>query len=536
MKEKISKPKNEKAEKVAGYILLCFFAAFGPCFFVPMDIFLSNADEIAFPLKPLAAVMWIVTLSVFAVLFLVCVLTKGKANDIFRAAVFGISLGLYIQGNFLAVNMGTLDGSSYEVPVWKAAVNAVIWLLILATPFVILIKFPKIFNRVVSYIPAAIILIQILALGASAYLNACGYPENVLTEVFKGDTRWINTTANLNVYGKDKDLIVIVADMYDSFCFDSAVADEPESVSEFDGFTYYTNTVGRFSFTPKSFSYILTANGNEEYRDRTFFETAAENYRTNYYCDTVYPPASVLADYSDNIIRRKITLDESRGYANGIYKISLFRCVPEVFKPLFRSVGDIKKELELNSIRDIDLANDVTEYPYYLLEFYNTIPRELKTVDEDVFKLIYMNGIHSPRNVTRDLESVPESAGISPEESAVAVNKILNEYLRILKDNGIYDSCEIIIMADHGIYNGNKFPLLMYKPAHQTETGIKISNAPISYEDIFPTLVMLAGGEPNGRTIFDIGEGEKRARYFEQTNEYITDNIKEDPQNQELVF
>ena len=527
------KTKNAKSNGVLSYIALCFFAAFGVCFFVPVDIYMSNAGDIMFPMQPLLLFMGLITLAVFAVLFLICRFTPpGRVNNIFRAIVFGVSTAFYIQGNFLAVNMGQLDGSRYDLSAWKAAINIVIWLLILAVPFFILIKFPKIFDNVMLYASAAIILIQLLALGFSAYINLT---QNMFNRrvIIEGNTRWACTTADLDVYSKNKNLIVIVTDMYDSFCFDSAVADEPDSVSEFDGFTYYANTVGKYEFTPQSFSYILTANGDKSYDDLTFFDTIAENFRAHYYCERNIPPSAMLSNYSDNILIKKISHDETRGYAGNIYKISFFRCMPEILKPFFQSSGDVRPELDPSVVNDVVLTNGFPEYNFHLRNFYDQIPRELQAVDEDVFKLIYTFGIHSPRTVTRDLEVVPESDAVTPEEAAIAVNKVLNEYLKILKDNGMYDNSEIIIMADHGIYFRDKFPLLMYKPAHQTETGIKISNAPISYDEMFPTLVMLAGGEPNGRTIFDIAEDEERERYFASTDEYITGNIKEDPQYDE---
>ena len=526
-KDRSAKAVNAAAERTAGNILLCFFAAFGVCFFTPMDIFFANADDIAFPFKPLAIVMGIVTLAVFAVLFLMCTLIKGRANKVFRAILFGAALAFYIQGNFLAINMGQLDGTKYEMPVWKAALNIVIWLAILAVPFIFLIKFPNIFDKVVSYVPGAIIVIQIVALVASFYLNVNNFSNESLEEVFHGDdTRWIHTVKDLDVYSENHNFIVIVADMYDSFYFDNAVAEEPDTVSEFDGFTYYTNTVGRFTITDPSIAYILSGSEENEYSNRTLFNILAENYRANYYSDPNIPPSSVLAEYSDNIVRKKITLGETYGYAKGIYKISFFRCMPEVLKPLFWSSGNLEKELDSKTVKRM-IIDGYPVYSYFIREFYDEMPRELQTVDEKVFKFMYMLGIHYPRTVTRDLEVVPESADISPAETAIAVNKILNEYLKMLKDNDMYDNSDIIIMADHGISDHNKFPMLMYKPAHQTETGIKISNAPISYEEMFPTLVMLAGGEPNGRTIFDIAEDEERVRHFETANEDFTGNIKD---------
>ena len=494
-----------------------------------MDIFLANAEDIAFPIKPLMIFMGLVTAAVFAALLLVCVLTRGKANGIIRAIVFGVSAAFYIQGNFLAVNMGLINGSKYELPVWKAALNIVIWLVILAAPFFILIKFPSIFDNVLSYVSMAIIVIQIIALAVSAFVNLQKYVEGSGSEIFDGDTRWINTALDIDTYSKNKNLIVILADEYDSFCFDSAIKDDPDSVSEFDGFTYYANTVGKYGFTDLSLRYIFAAD-KTAYRDHTFLKTVSENYKSNFYGDVVLISAAAVSKYSDNIILKKISLGDTRGYAGSIYKISFFRCMPEILKPFFQSDGDLGHELSSKTTDHLDLTNGVPEYSYDDLNFYNSMPRELKSTEDNVFKFFYILGLHNPRNVTRDLERAPGNSDVSIEDEAVAVNKIVNEYLKILKDNGMYDNSEIIFMADHGHYYDKKFPLLMYKPAHQTETGIKVSNAPISYDDIFPTFVMLAGGEPNGRTIFDIGEDEERVRYFGDTDIEVTGNIKHDPQ------
>ena len=529
-KDNSSEAKKAGSQKAASNIVLCFFASFGVFFFIPMDLFLANAGDIAFPLKPLAIFMGIVTLAVFAVLFLVCMLTKGKANNILRAIVLGTSTAFYIQGNFLAVNMGLLNGSEYDLPIWKAALNIAIWLVIMAIPFFILVKFPNVFDSAVSYIPAAILLIQIFTLCISPFLNMSKYGTGNIVEIFYGDTRWINTTASLDTYSENKNLIIILADEYCSFAFDDAIADDPDAVSEFDGFTYYTNTVGKFGLTYPSLGYIFTADKDASYSDLTFLETVSKNYKANFYCDTVVPPAQVFSKYSDNIILKKITLGETRGYASSIYRISFFRCMPEILKPLFWSSGDIGQELISKTAKKLDLTNGVSEYSYNNIDFYVSMPSELKSTDENVFKFLYIHGLHDPRTATRDLERAPENERVSTTDEAVAVNKIVNKYLKILKNNGVYDNSEIIFMADHGHYRDKKYLLLMYKPAAQTESGIKISNAPISYDDIFPTLVMLAGGEPNARTIFDIGENEERVRYYGENNEEITGNIKQDPQ------
>lgn len=521
--------KNKSSSKIASYIMLCFFAAFNICFFMPLDVFLANSEDIAFPIMPLCVSLGLVTLIAFALLLTCCLLIKGKANSVFRALIFGASMAFYIQGNFLAVNMGQLNGARYEVPVWRIILNIVIWLALLAAPFFILIKHAKIFENVISYIPAAVLLIQVVALSASAVINIPKYSTFAINTVIKGYARYFCTTTDMDLYSENKNLIIIVADEYDSFVFDKAVEEEPDSVSEFDGFTYYTNTVGKFDLTHISLAHIFTNSLTAEYDNRTLFRNLTGNFKTNFYNDTVTPPADVISRYSDNIVSRTVGKKDIVLYTGAIYKISFFRCMPNLLKPLFWSSGNIAQELSKNSQGNITLGDGLTEYGFTNVDFYNNMPRTLRTTDENIFKFFYTFGLHDPLTTTRDITTAGKGQDVTHEDVAVAVNKMINEYLRTLKEAGVYDNSEIIFMADHGHFDRKKYPLLMYKPANQTETGIKVSNAPISYDDIYPTLIMLSGGEPEARTIFDIAEDEERVRHFETTNVDIVGNIKQDP-------
>lgn len=521
--------KKALKQGLASYIMLCFFAAWNVCFYVPVDIYIANANEIEIPIKPLAACLGIVTAAVFAVLLLGCVFTKGKANKIFRAAIFGVSIAFYIQGTFLAVNMGELNGQKYALSFWKSALSIVVWLAVLAAAFVLVWKLPEEFDGLVGRVAAALIVVQIVALGISAYNNIPKYSFEELDYIFDGEYISYCSAKDFELYSKNKNVIIIVADEYDSYLFDSAIKEAPETVSEFDGFTYYTNAVGKYGLTDQSIAYI-TSGGTvgREYNDLTFFETAAENYKTNFYTITTIPPAHITRNYCDNIDTVKLSLRESMGYAKGVFQISFFRCMPEPLKPLFwfdgRNIGaDIKASLE----RKVEAKLNARLYDDDNLEFYKNLPRKLTSTDENVFKFIYIFGVHEPRNVTKELE--PTSGAMSsPEEGAIVVNKVLNEYLKVLKENGVYDNSEIIIMADHGLtWHLNKmYPLLMYKPANQTTTGITVSKAPISYEEMFPTFKMLVGAEPGGRTIFDIAEDEQRVRYFGEDNVEIAETEK----------
>lgn len=523
IKRKKEWEKSEKGKRTTANVMLCFFAAFNVCFFTPMDFYITNVSEIVFPLYPVAISAAIVFAAVFAVLYTVCALTRGKANDIFRLSIFAFSLAFYIQANFLSLNMGELDGRQYSVPIWKAALNIVIWLALLAAPFVVHKKKRELCGSIIYYVSAAIVAIQIFTLSYSAvmlYFNSDDeYKDSIIFSM--GSSRNVVTSKDLHTYNKDRNLIIILADEYDSFCYDYAVETDPDCVSEFDGFTYYRDTVGAYEYTRHATAYMFMNKAMfDAEEDETFFKTVKENFDSNIYFVPNYPSNNILGKYADNYIMRATTLEEVVNVDNSVYKIAFFRGMPEALKRLFFVAGD-------NICQMIETNSETSAYYPDNLSFYNNLPKTLSYSDNGQFKMIYLYGLHNPLNITPELKRVKNDE-VSHDDQAIALNKILNSYFRVLKDNGVYDSCEIILMADHGIRNETdaKFPLLMYKPAHQTETGIKISDAPISHDEVFATLVMLSGGEPNGPTIFDIAEDEERTRHFSATDEQITGSAK----------
>lgn len=514
---------------IVSYIMLCLFAAWNVCFFLPMDIYAANADDIKIPVKPLALCLGIVTLAVFAVALLICIFTKGKANSIICAAIFGVSLAFYIQGNFLAVDMGEMNGERYTLSFWKTALSIAVWLVIMIGVFVLRHKLPEEFEGIVPRIAAALFIVQFAALGISAFKGLQKYDADMQEIILTGESMPYFSKKNMELYSENKNVIIILADAYDSHLFDKTLSGSPETLSEFDGFTYYTNALGRYPSTDIAFAHFTSGSGVEkQYKDTLFFESSTKNFKGNFYSAHDIPPVSVLDDFYDNTGYVTLSLGESMMYTKDIYRLAFFRCMPEPLKPLLwfdaqNMGGDITQRLESKITKEAGSGL----YSSDNLDFYNSLPRELETTDENVFKFFYILGVHAPRTVTKNLERAAKDEYIEAEDEAIAVNKIVNEYLKILKDNGVYDNSDIVFMADHGYSDfDKKYPLFMYKPANQTEKGIKISKAPISYDELFPTFKMLVGAEPGGQTIFDIAEDEQRVRTFGFYDEKVTETEK----------
>jgi len=102
--------------------------------------------------------------------------------------------------------------------------------------------------------------------------------------------------------------------------------------------------------------------------------------------------------------------------------------------------------------------------------------------------------------------------------------KIIKEYLEQLKSVGACDDSTIIITADHGEYKGRfdkpQTCLLMVKESGaDTTKPIKISQAQVSHENIFPTVIKAIGGEYTkyGKALDEVTEEENVKRYTYNT-------------------
>ena len=514
-----SQPKPEKRS-------LCLLAALSLVFnfalFSPVDFYLNNIVDIGltymivmYACLPVAAVL-------FIAVFLTLRLTRRKAHIIALAVTTGLNLALYVQGNFMTQGMQTLDGESYYVHPVRAILDLLLWAVLLALPFLIYKKKQESFRFFILLISGAVLAVEIAALLFTTVQIMTGKKAGLFN--FTPDTYIYSCDLeNEFTYSTEKNLIVIIPDEYDSYAFDYASAVSPETVSSFDGFTYYNNTIGMYQYTKQGVCNIFTGSlcGDENKRSEVFekgcfFDSIPEEYNVEFYSDKDFLPDDVKKKYSDNYIESELTAGDLFCIGSVFYDLTLYRTLPDIAKrPFWMYSGDLSSKLSAGKTY---LADN--------LSFYNSLPKKLELTDKPCVKVIYIQGLHSPRTINSELERVAEN--VEPQEAAIAVNKVLSKYFDLLKSSGVYDNSDIILLADHGHRPnyGARYPLLMIKRAGDTEKGIRTSSAPISYADICPTLRSLVGDESyEGSTVFDIPEGIKRERYFAALDETTTEDV-----------
>ena len=89
------------------------------------------------------------------------------------------------------------------------------------------------------------------------------------------------------------------------------------------------------------------------------------------------------------------------------------------------------------------------------------------------------------------------------------------EYINQIKESGSYDDSTIIIMTDHGT-GRNAQPIFFMKEPHETHDVMHENNAPITYEELMPTIVELLGEDYSvfGQSFHEFKQDEVRHRVF----------------------
>lgn len=495
------------------------FFSFNILFFAPLEIYLGNMNDISVPLK---YVLWGIaplTVAVTAILFFLLYKTKEKYFYTAVSVVWGLGLAFYIQGNFLQINSAQLDGTEQRAGGVSCIINLLIWLVILAVPHLIQ-KFKRdIFPNAVNISSLAIVAIEVLVLILGCWQAAENDVDGRVIEMLSGDNYdYYLSQDDQYEFSTDHNIILILTDEYDSFCFEEAVKNDPQAAEGFKDFTFYSNTIGVFGGSSPSITNIFTGSHTDmDFSNETLFETLETNgYSVQMFASKEIFSRYIFQKYADNYAEYSLEATDLININKCIYSLAFYKYMPVVFKePFHLDSRDISKMTSSSSAY-------YHIYDFNNLAFYNTIGTDVTYTDTKCFKYIYLFGLHPVRTTSKDLIDHGNTQ-VSKEECAEAVNKILCAYLEKLRENGVYDNSDIIIMADHGCKDNDwgKYPTLLIKRSGESFDKMNVSDVPVSYDDMYPTLLYLAGDESSEGTVFDLKEGE-RTRYFAQTDEYIT--------------
>ena len=302
------------------------------------------------------------------------------------------------------------------------------------------------------------------------------------------------TFENLNVLGSGHNVVVFVIDRFDWEYYEGARGIAPEIFYNLDngGFTYFNDSISLYPRTFPSIAYMVTGVKND-------FSMSRNDYFQAAYGGSEFMRALYNAGYDINIYT-----DSYYGYTNAAFMANYAQ--------------NAKNNQEGYAACSTDMK-----------QIYSCITDNGMTVGEGKksYKLIHLSGTHLPLAYDENFNPLPSG---DPNKSNPTIGlrtsfAIINHYIDEMKRLGVYENSTIIITGDHpSIGSDSAVPLrwahvtpLFVKPSSRSSGELRISEAPVTHEDLFAT-VLKSEGFGNyasfGRSVFDVPETEKRDRLY----------------------
>lgn len=473
------------------------------CIFGPLELYVTNQSEIWFDLENMLIIISLISGVAIVALSGIGCLLRGKLRDLYSALLFNITLCMYIQGNFLNLNYGVLDGRTI---VWSdystyAVINTAIWVIAMVGLLLLKKIKPEFFRRMAKAVSAFIIAVQVLTLGILVIGG------NVLDEEGGGQL----TVDHITEVGKKDNIIVFVLDTFEEPLMDSLMETDGEHYHQlFSDFTQFTDCAaggattaaampilinGKYYTDTQSYGDYLTASFNSD----ALYSTLKENkYTVDLYTDSAYVRPCVNG-YVDNYIIGKGSPSSYWGLTAKYSEFTLFKYMPHILKQFFWLYS-----------AELGQYQPDTNYTTDDAEFYHVISSNgLQVVGDNCFKLFHLAGGHYPYKINEFAQSDAASTRMQQVKGNLY---IVEEYIRQMKACGVYDDALIIITSDHGDSEHYSAPILFVKG--RGTNGIFTENdAPVSHIDLHPTLFSYLGMK-KGDSFFDIPQTEQRDRLF----------------------
>ncbi len=530
-----------KKELSKSLIMNTIFLAFTLCIYAPLELYLSNHNEFWFSLS----LFYWIPLFFGAIAALAAIILgynlKGRLAILFEALLFSLGMSSYIQGNFLNLNIGVMNGADVEWAKYQSnfVINAIIWIAIFLIVFTVACKATPHFKKFSFYISTLFTLTQLVSLAALLIPYISSENPSPKASMFVSDR-------GLYELGEEENIVIFLLDMFDDNYFKSILETEPDIKTELDGFTYFSNFTGSYSTTVFSLAHLSTGKyfhneaaasawANEVSNGRIYFDELIDNdYQLNVYTNLPLCFPNRVLENVENYEYAPWEISNKLHFTYDIYQLVMCKYFPNAIKPYIWMTGN-----EFNYWRQYK-----SDYKAYngdndnVLFYHNLLQNEISVQGSPKqYKFIHLMGSHYPYDVDENANPVNSDDNVTGAECARGVLRIVNNYLENMKQLNCYDNTSIVIMADHGYYWDGVLsnPVFLVKPKASHGT-LEINTAPTCQGDFAPTILDLTdlnADSTYGKSVFDIPEGSQRERLFYQY--YLKEPMDPDNGNRRLI-
>lgn len=473
------------------------------------ELYFNNSGEFWFTFGQMAGTVLPAFAAAVVVLLLIGLVLPSRIRYIYLVLLFAVGIAMYIQGNILRTDFGLLNGE--DIP-WEEfstdnTISIIMWLVIIVGVLLFALLKKRLFCSVMPYVSMGICLVLTIT------LITVGLPS--LSQEKK--TQGVLTKKGEFELSEKENTVVFLLDAMDIAYTQSYFETHPEALEALDGFTLFSNTVGAYGYTMVAVPHIMT--GQTYLNEQPYKEYMEAAYSQSPLLDALekqgyeifmYDDKSLLAAFEryDNYEMLESFIGDKVGFLRDLSKLVAFRYAPQPAKKQFEVYSAILNPYETTVSQDLPFSasNDP--------EFYSDMKAQGLNVEGEKPKFHYYHlfGAHPPYTMDengRFLENASKTQQIS------GTWHIVLEYIDQMKEAGIYNSSNIVVLSDHGHDSDRVFPTLMIKRAGDAGE-MKVSDAPISYlENLMPTLVDLVDGDgvTDEKNAFLVPENLDETRY-----------------------
>lgn len=505
----------------AACVTLIFFGAFESLAFAGNAMSYDHRD-IWLPLALLA-------LGVFAAGTFLLPLLKGRVFRYSVTAVFALTLCGYLQSMLMNGSLGLLNGDGLQLSVGAILLNSLIWIAVFVGCFAVQQLSRPLWRGLLRYGALALAVMQLTSVVSIALGN---HPSTTSME------KLCLTEEGMYEYSARDNIFVFVLDRLDYTYIQKVRKETPDYFDRLDGFTAYTNAMSAYGRTQPALNHLLTGS-----------ETAYMVAQKDFYADSWKEEGKAILEDLDAL-----------GYSSELYtKIRYLFSDPEYALRYAKNASEsekvvgwrvLPKLLRLSAYRWTPLALKKllwTDTNYYNIGVFSQGASTAYEFDDShygpgfrqatanrrqsSFKLYHFYGSHSPYTMNADGTASEEETTVTEQTKGIFLH-LYNAFDR-MKELGIYEDATIIITADHGSAYKDSAPVqkpvtigLFYKPSGSAGTPLQYSAAPVTTDNIGPTVMKAAGladYSAYGQALDEVPEDEGLVRYYYKSVAETTD-------------
>lgn len=493
--------------KIKRILPSALFLAVTYTIFAPSSLFLQNINEFYLNYITIVPVVFFP-----ALLLLGCITFAGyfigeRYLSYYTSLIFGISLSIYIQMNFLNSKLPTLDGTEVDWTVYRTEtiISTLFWILCVLGAVAATCRWKQKAEKATKYVACFLSAVQMVSLVVLLMTN-------------KLDPHWKYGFSKEGEFlvGSEENIVVFIVDCLQSSAVDEYLTSDAYA-GQLDDFTFFDNAVSGGAPTAVGMPLLLTGIEHDpmqdvdEYRAEIWQETELfDDMLTNGYDIRFYTTrSSIPTPFSDEeaydmvgnyAITRNDWIENYMDFGKQFYKLVNFYTMPQILKERYW----LSTDSIINTIYSAD-----EKYTIDNLIFFKDMQtaKKLVTNYDKAFRLYHLYGVHKPYIMNENLEEV-EANTVSEQQQLQGVMKELSLYMDMMKNEGVYDASTIVILGDHGQHedgNAEINPAVLIKSPYESHSLV-YNSAPVHFRNVVATMAktVIEDYSAYGPSVYDI--------------------------------